>query len=101
MAQSEHETILAALNEESKIAQLEWDAATQRFDEVISQVPSRLHHPDHVDRIHHASRELTVRCRHNVSVSQPVTGRPPSRSPKLLALHLSEIIERWVVPLEL
>jgi hypothetical protein len=59
MTLSDYETILAALNEESKIARLESEAASQNFDDVIRQVPSGLPHPDGVQRIHNASRELS------------------------------------------
>jgi hypothetical protein len=59
MTPSQHKAIVDALNKESKIARLRWDEATQRFDDVIREVPSGLPYPDSVDRIHRASRELS------------------------------------------
>jgi|SRR5579863_2344088 len=55
----ERDRILHALQAELEAAKQSRDAASQRFDEIISHVPSGIPYPDNVERIRQASREYT------------------------------------------
>lgn len=60
MTSKEYQNILQALNRESTAARLEWERATESFDALVQEVPSGLPHPDGVQRVHNASRELSL-----------------------------------------
>ena len=55
----EPDPILRVLREELEGAQRRRDAASERFDEMIRQVPSGIPYPDSTFRIKQASREYT------------------------------------------
>ena len=56
---SEHR-VLNILQQDLQVAMERSKAATVAFDEVANDVPSRIPHPDGTQRIHNASREVTV-----------------------------------------
>jgi pseudouridine-5'-phosphate glycosidase len=55
----DHDQILYALQAELEAAKQNRDAVSQRFDEIISHVPSGIPYPDSVERIRQASREYS------------------------------------------
>ena len=55
----DRQEILKILKHDVAAAKEKVDAANQTFDAVIREAPSGLPHPDGVQRIHNASRELS------------------------------------------
>src|SRR5260370_26577420 len=56
---SEHQ-VLNVLNQNFQAATERSKAATAAFDAITSDIPSGIPHPDGTQRIHNASREVTV-----------------------------------------
>src|SRR5579859_7447552 len=56
---SEHQ-ILNVLRQDLQVATVRASAATAAFEAVTSEIPSGLPHPDGTQRIHNASREVTI-----------------------------------------
>jgi hypothetical protein len=56
----DRERILKRLREDVKGAEQRRDTASERFHEIMSQVPSGIPHPDNTLRIQQASREFST-----------------------------------------
>ena|SRR6266478_3011908 len=56
---SEHQ-VLNVLNQDFQAASERSKAATAAFDAVTTDIPSGIPHPDGTQRIHYASREVTI-----------------------------------------
>jgi hypothetical protein len=55
----DREQIMKRLREDLVSAQQRHNAASEKFDRIISEVPSGVPHPDGTDRIFQASREYS------------------------------------------
>jgi hypothetical protein len=56
----EREVILQTLRRDVQAAKERLTAATEKFDSIMSESPSALPHPDGVQRIHNAAKELSI-----------------------------------------
>jgi len=56
----ERQGVLQVLNRDFRAAKQRLDAATEKFDAVIREAPTGLSLPEGLQRIHNASRELSI-----------------------------------------
>jgi hypothetical protein len=54
----DHKRVHEILKDEFETAKRQMNFASQRFNEVVRDIPSGLPHPDGTQRIHNAGREL-------------------------------------------
>jgi hypothetical protein len=81
----EKRAVRAKLVHELHEATMRADAATAAFTEVTGDIPSRLPHPDGVQRIHNASREMDTARKAMMTANA----------------RLNDFLERGVVPEDL